>query len=523
MRLMARLAAGWLGAAACGALCVVAQEPSTVPTLTVSTHLVQITVIARDSRGAGVGTLRKEDFTVRDEGKARRLSVFELESNGAAPAATATVAPNSFTNRPQSAAVAAQGAGNVTMVLLDALNTVSGSHPMDYEDTPPFVEDHAAAYARLRLLDALAKIDPRERIAVYALGNSLRLLCDFTCDRSQVLAAVKAYDPRSKTLREAVEPGMYQFPEADPGFDRAVNDGNKMMAAQLNQQRGQDTLQSLAVIARHVASIPGRKNLIWLTADLPVPGQAVARLLAPQNIAVYPIDGRGLMPGPPFAVPPGIQAMQEMAYETGGRAYVNTNGIVPAIREVAEDVGARYTLGFYLDEAAVDGKFHELKLHVARPGVVLEAPQGYFAVKDAPRSEGLQAQLLSAIQNPYPVTVIPLDITAARVERRGSRSLQLTGSIGIAGLPMADDKGRKEDTLEVFVVEQGAAGQVLRQSLHHMALALTGAQYETYRKTGVAFRQIVEPLPATAVLRVLVRESESTQMGSVIIPVKQIQ
>lgn len=539
-----RLTALWIVAAA-AVMVARAQDdvPLPTPTITVSTHLVQISVIARNSKGSPAVKLTKDDFVLRDQGKARKISVFEVESDGLRKKAEEPAAADTFSNRSEpevpasgvSNSAPSSARGNITILLLDNLNTLSGSHSMPYEDSPVWMEDGAALYAKHRLLVALQQMDPADRVAIYVLGGSLRLLCDFTCDREQQIAAVNTYDPASKTLREVAEPGVYRLP-MDPEL---LKSSNNALAAQFNGARARATLTSLSVIAKHVAAIPGRKSLLWLTADLPIPGQAAARVVAPANIAIYPVDARGLMPAmfventavggappslrAPGTTPPGIEAMREMAYETGGRAYVNTNGISQAIREVAEDDGARYTVGFYVDEASVDGKFHELKLQVDKPGVTLELPRGYFATKDPPPSDSTYARILAAIQSPYNATAIPLDITAAKLEKPKPHMLQLTGSIGIANLPMLAEDADHSALLEIRLVEQDAAGNVLRQAIHRMDLRLTEKQYHAYLESGVAFRQTLQPLPSTTVMRVLVREPESRQLGSVILPLRQLK
>jgi hypothetical protein len=114
-------------------------------------------------------------------------------------------------------------------------------------------------------------------------------------------------------------------------------------------------MAALIAIAAHAAQIPGRKNLLWLTANLLFSGQAIARILSRANIAADAIDARGLLPRAPstslgditdaddyalgkLGAPPaqspqpiGIETMQEMADETGGRAFVNTNDPTSAI------------------------------------------------------------------------------------------------------------------------------------------------------------------------------------------------
>jgi hypothetical protein len=51
------------------------------------------------------------------------------------------------------------------------------------------------------------------------------------------------------------------------------------LAALNNRARAQTTMAALAAIAAHAADIPGRKNLLSLTANLPFSGEAVARIL----------------------------------------------------------------------------------------------------------------------------------------------------------------------------------------------------------------------------------------------------
>jgi hypothetical protein len=57
--------------------------------------------------------------------------------------------------------------------------------------------------------------------------------------------------------------------------------GSAMGAAgAANEQRAAETMAALQQIASHVANIPGRKNLVWLSANLPFSGAALAHLVA---------------------------------------------------------------------------------------------------------------------------------------------------------------------------------------------------------------------------------------------------
>ncbi|HKN75069.1 MAG TPA: VWA domain-containing protein, partial [Candidatus Acidoferrum sp.] len=385
---------------------VSAQNTPQPPTISVSTRMVQVGVIARDKNGP-VADLKKDDFVVLDRGKPQKISVFSLESSEFAAQPAQPLPQNTFSDLPR---YGGNKPRSVTIVLLDNLNTLTGSAPLANETTPFWLEDHALANAKQHLLEFLNQLDPNDRLAIYGLTDTLHVLCDFTCDRAQLLAIVRGYDPTSKTQREMAEPGQYHFPNQDsPLFNNAASAGEQQLASLNNQARAEATMAALTAIASHVANIPGRKNLLWLTANLPFSGSAIARILTRANIAAYPVDARGLLPLTPATTrddldegdgyarsilgltvraehsdqPTGIDAMQKMADDTGGRAFVNTNDLTGAIRKAIEDSAVTYTLGFYIGADSLDGNFHELKIQVKREGLTIRYPRGYFAADNS--------------------------------------------------------------------------------------------------------------------------------------------
>jgi hypothetical protein len=185
-------------------------------------------------------------------------------------------------------------------------------------------------------------------------------------------------------------------------------------------------------LARTLAGYPGRKNLIWVSETFPfvivpnkVPvGQSAERarrnyttaiattasLISNAQIAVYPVDARGLMPTDLFNVAArydergdanggrdGAQAgramddtanelmaargtMEKVAEETGGRAFYNRNDLGNAVRESIADGATYYTLGYYPTNKSWDGHYRKINIHVTRPGVTLRYRLGYYAL-----------------------------------------------------------------------------------------------------------------------------------------------
>jgi VWFA-related protein len=107
--------------------------------------------------------------------------------------------------------------------------------------------------------------------------------------------------------------------------------------------------------------------------------------LDPRRLAVseYDINDGGINGTPSFASDQRALRMTQdilrsMAEETDGRAIVNRNKLDTALAQVMEDESAYYLIG-YNSKAPTDGKFHEIKVRVRRPGVDVRARKGYWA------------------------------------------------------------------------------------------------------------------------------------------------
>ena len=185
------------------------------PTISVSTRLVQVGVIARDKNGP-VASLTKDDFVLLDRGKPQKITVFSVESKESSAQATQPLPENTFSDLPQYGAATPR---SVTIVLLDNLNTLSGNGHEKYEDGPEWMEDLALANAKAHLIEFIKTLDPKDRVAIYGLSDTLHVLCDFTSDRDRLLTILKNYDTTSKTNREAAEPGAYHTPVPGKEFN----------------------------------------------------------------------------------------------------------------------------------------------------------------------------------------------------------------------------------------------------------------------------------------------------------------
>jgi VWFA-related protein len=112
------------------------------------------------------------------------------------------------------------------------------------------------------------------------------------------------------------------------------------------------------------------------------------------NVSLYTVDPRGLAVSE-FDVSDGggissgadrrmlnatMDTLRTLAVETDGRAIVNRNDLLGGMKQIVRDVSAYYLLGYNSTQAPTDGKFHEIKVRVKRPGVQVRSRKGYWAL-----------------------------------------------------------------------------------------------------------------------------------------------
>ena len=73
-----------------------------------------------------------------------------------------------------------------------------------------------------------------------------------------------------------------------------------------------------------------------------------------------------------------MDLLRTLAENTDGRAIVNRNDLGTAMKQIIRDASAYYLVG-YTTQAPSDGKFHEIKVRVKRPGVQVRSRKGFWA------------------------------------------------------------------------------------------------------------------------------------------------
>ncbi len=133
------------------------------------------------------------------------------------------------------------------------------------------------------------------------------------------------------------------------------------------------------------------------------------------NVAIYAVDPRMLATNEFGLDMPAIdsrldqqfltntmETLRTLSGNTDGRAIVNRNDLTIAMKQIVRDTSAYYLLGYNSTFTATDGKFHEIKVRVKRPGVEVRARKGYWALTRAEAAVA-SAPLQKAPSAPKPV------------------------------------------------------------------------------------------------------------------------
>jgi hypothetical protein len=176
------------------------------------------------------------------------------------------------------------------------------------------------------------------------------------------------------------------------------------------------TLQAFQALARYLAPIPGRKNIMWVAGSFPINffpdtgrrGQfaspypnvvrQTAELLTADQVAVYPIGASALAVesylqgnADPSANRTGKAvegdeadrafnqiAMESLARDTGGHAFYNTNGLSEAMEQAVDEGSHFYSLAYVPSNARMDGRYRKIDLKVSGD-YKLAYRRGYYA------------------------------------------------------------------------------------------------------------------------------------------------
>jgi VWFA-related protein len=529
-----------------------------LPVFKVKTRMVVIDVVAQDSKGKPISDLKREDFTVLEDGKAQSLRIFNFQHPEPTPAGQPQQPanpPNVVDNLPHF-----QSSHALNVILMDSLNTT----PMNQ------------AFMRDSMIKFLEKLPDNEPIAVYLLGDKLRLVQDFTTDPALLKQVVRSFKGKKSPYLNgggpdvaAAMPGMAQML---PQMAVQIKEFQDQITGMMDDIRVKMTLTALNSLARTLSGYPGRKNLIWISEAFPFDvmlTNASARstmndrnymndiartgnLLSDYQIAIYPLDARGLAGSGAFNVADSDQfgntaaghtlsggigaqmdresdarmashtTMNDLADRTGGRAFYNRNDLEAAVRESIDDGSTYYTLGYYPENKDWNGAFRKLQVKSLRSGVKLHYRVGYFAAdsqafaKLNPKKQDEDFDDALGLNLPIS-TALPFKAMVMPPSDKTQNKVVVNYGVDPHGLTFTElDGGLRQVNMEcaVRVFAKKSPDKALTMEAEKMGGQLKPEAYDKVMKSFFPCRDQLTLEPGDYILRLGVRDNESGLIGT---------
>jgi hypothetical protein len=360
------------------------------------------------------------------------------------------------------------------------------------------------------------------------------------------------------------------------------------------------TMDAMQQLARYLQPIPGRKNLIWFSGSFPIQImndgstphafnairdysdqlRETDTMLSAARVAVYPVDARG-----PIIQQSGLASsdfsstslqtplgsgtrgshnasapatggyaaaraddrqlvgtmneqgsMQQIAEETGGRAFTNTNGIRQAVAEATTAGAHYYTVGYVPRVKQEDGSYHRLKVTVDGEGEVAYR-HGYYSgvAAKAPAATSELTLMRAAVEpNSPPMSEVLFKVHVVRAPAGtpakpgatdGSADtkqlVRFELDYAVPATPLAfstSDKGEHHDTLEFVAVAFDEAGHRLNYVDQRAPVDVDDATFARIMRSGIVLHQRIDLPPGRIVLRIVVHDVDGNRAGALQVP-----
>ena len=511
-----------------------AQQP---PTFRVDVNYVEIDARAIDGQGKFVDDLAQGDFQILEDGAPQTISVFTRVSlpleRQDPPLFKGTPIEPDVQNNLQ------DFNGRVFILVLDDLQTDSRRSIRVRRAARQFIERYIGA---------------NDLAAVVYTGGAADHGQEFTASRARLLTSV------DKFLGNKLPS---EFMSKLDDYYRAQQLGQPVRDANLAERghKARNSLLTLRDLAQYLSNVRGRrKAVVWFgegidydldnpfTPDFSILRETMKEAIEEATragVSFYGVDARGLGAGlddaidiggvpvddpyfnsPSAAIQNEVRRAQDnlrvMSEQTGGFAIVNQNDFNTGFQRIIEDNSSYYVLGYYPTNDKRDGRFRKVEVRVTRPGVKVQARNGYTAPKGKPSAatakidSKVPPDILDALSNPIPSAGVSLSIFAAPFTGPAPKaSIVLAVEFSPKTLRFVEENGKFNEDIELHVLAVDASGKIQDGGPTTMPLRLSAPNHDAVMAGGFrVLRRLTVP-PGRYQIRVAAKESNGNAVGTV--------
>jgi len=209
--------------------------------------------------------------------------------------------------------------------------------------------------------------------------------------------------------------------------------------------------------------------------------------------------------------------LNEVALSTGGVFVQSTNDMDGGIAKISGLDAAAYVLGFSPENLKPDGRFHTLKVRLARASnLSLQARRGYFAPRGAEAQAMIhREELEDAGFSHENLDGFPLQVSTKVAEMSGNtHKLQVIVDVDMHAAQFAKQGGRNVDDVTVEAVVFDADGNFVTATEQTVKMRLADEGLQKLRRSGGEAEMDLSLEPGSYVIRVVVGDTHSTELGA---------
>jgi VWFA-related protein len=508
------------------------------PTFRSGTRLIVQTVSVKDKEGRAIEGLTAKDFVVVEDGEPQTISFVEFQR---LPNRRTETWPADSSDPPRDLVVPPASPGTQGQIVTPPPGDTRYRDRrllvlyFDLTAMPP--ADQARAYgAAQKFIETGMQRSDLLAIMTFG-GGAVGVKQDFTNDRAR--------------LREVMQTLIFGDDKDGDGIPDNTDIGTAFGQDDaefsiLNTDRQLSALQTAAAM---LGGLPEQKSLIYFASGLRLNGvdnqaqlRATTNTAIRANVALHPIDARGLVAQPPLGdatrpSPGGVgmfssqlaqntmtsfQRSQDtlfaLAKDTGGRAMFDYNDLAQGIVQAAESVSSYYILGYYSTHPANDGRFRRVRVSLAAGGAgELAFRQGYFADKEFGKftAADKERQLEDALMLENPVTEITIAMELNYFQLNSAEYF-VPVAVKIPGseLALARRRGAQRTVIDFIGEVKDDYGITVQNVRDKLDIRLSDDTASQFARRPIQYETGFTLLPGKYVIKILARDAETGRIGT---------